>query len=86
MSLPPTPGPPFDPPGPPSGGPPGNPDPHGNPTPFADEPITFAAPAQAQGQYIHGQPVTAWPPHGGLVPTHGAPIPITDPPSGAPQP
>lgn len=44
------------------------------------------APDQSQGQYVHGVPVTAKPPHGGNVPTHGAPPVTTTPPSGAPQP
>lgn len=44
------------------------------------------APDQSQGQYLHGQPVTAHPPTGGLVPTHGAPVVVTQPASGAPQP
>lgn len=31
---------------------------------------------QAQGYNVHGQPVTEWPVHGGLVPVHGGLIPV----------
>jgi hypothetical protein len=44
------------------------------------------APDQSQGQYVHGVPKTAQPVHGGKVPTHGAPVVVTTPASGAPNP
>lgn len=46
----------------------------------------MAAPVQSQGQYVHGVPVTASPASGGKIPTHGAPVVVTQPASGAPQP